>query len=324
MQFPQPIVRQLVIYDNSGNPVVIIGPGPHIIAAGTDGEIDIDASTARPSIIFWNTDRTDFGRIQLFDSATNRAGIEFVGGKYLSSQYPSVLADVRNKLVFQDIGSGTSALGPVRMDTLTYLGGLIVFNDVGITQNVKNATGVTMGQINVFNAGVPGGANVPRIYLQTGDGTALNGPVQTVEGDHISFKGPTLGDPGIEYRTTTRAWVRQGTDGVWTDLQLKNGWTFLAGYRRGQARIDALGNVQLRGTIRAGIIADNTWIFDVPFASMTPNANILLRPAIGPTGAGSAGSSRIFCNATNGFFCYGLNAGGTTDLGLDGLNYTLT
>lgn len=109
----------------------------------------------------------------------------------------------------------------------------------------------------------------------------------------------------------------------WSNLVMRNGWTVLGGYGPAQARLNPFGAVELRGTIRAGTIADNTNIFDLPWAAMTPSSSRLIRPAIGPTGAGSAGSSRLFNNGSASFYCYGLNAGGTTDVGLDGLSYYL-
>lgn len=321
MQFQNPIVRQLVIYDNNGNPVVIIGPGPHIIAAGSDGEIDIDASTPTPSIYFWNTDRSDYARIQLYDATTTHAGIEMIAGQGASSKYPA-LTHIRAKVVLSDL-PGSSVFGTVRMDTLNYIGGAFGIRDNQGDMALKDANGSDIAHIILVNQGAPN-VNNPLIFIQGGDGTGINSPMMTVEPTLIAMKGPTLSDAGIEYRATTRAWTRQGSDGAWTDLILLSGWTMLGGYRRAQARINALGNVELRGTIRAGTIVDNTQIFTVPFTSQIPNANILLRPPIGPTGAGSAGSSRIYTPATGTFFCYGINAGGTTDLGLDGLSYTVS
>lgn len=291
MQFPNPIVRSLIIYDNNGNAVVIIGPGPIISIVAPQApnySIVLDPDTNTPTIFFHNpSTNTD-----AFINAPNGNSLG-INDFPLTSTLPGTPI-VQPRLWFQPGTPAQLTLSINRISDQVDVGGQVI-------------VGETFSQIRVRNAAVSPSTYG---YLQADTGGI------TMGSDLLSRT--------TKWSNTTGFLIASGTDGQWTDLSLKNGWGFLAGYRRAQARIDALGNVQLRGTISGGTIVDNTNIFDLPFASMTPNADILLRPAVGPTGAGSAGSSRIFNPGSASFFCYGINAGGTTDLGLDGLNYTVS
>jgi len=72
MQFPQPIIKSLILYDNSGNAVISLGPGPFITIVNptTGAELDMDAGTTYPEIIFWNQGKTANARVNI-DPADN-------------------------------------------------------------------------------------------------------------------------------------------------------------------------------------------------------------------------------------------------------------
>lgn len=107
---------------------------------------------------------------------------------------------------------------------------------------------------------------------------------------------------------------------IWRTPALINGWVQIPGYLAIQYRFGIENNVKFKGTIHNGVNADNTQITTLP-AGYRPQANVLLRPPVGPSGAGNVGSSRIFITAAGGVFIYGMT--GVTDIGFDGLEFSL-
>ena len=67
MQFNNPIIKSLILYDNNGNAVISLGPGPFITIVNptTGAELDLDAGTTYPEIIFWNQGKTANARVNL-------------------------------------------------------------------------------------------------------------------------------------------------------------------------------------------------------------------------------------------------------------------
>lgn len=107
---------------------------------------------------------------------------------------------------------------------------------------------------------------------------------------------------------------------TWHSLILGNGWSQIAGYLPISYRKTPYNQVEFRGTIHNGTNADNTQIATLP-VGYRPVANALLRPPVGPSGSGNAGSSRIFINTAGGVFIYGMT--GVTDIGFDGKKFSL-
>lgn len=107
---------------------------------------------------------------------------------------------------------------------------------------------------------------------------------------------------------------------TWHALGLQNGWSQIAGYLPISYRLGVENNVKFRGAIHNGTVADNTQIATLP-VGYRPQGNVLLRPPVGPSGSGNAGSSRIFITSAGGVFIYGMT--GVTDIGFDSLSFSL-
>lgn len=139
---------------------------------------------------------------------------------------------------------------------------------------------------------------------------------------HDSTAIPPIGTTRIklvdgEIRTIGEIIVEGET---WHTPALAAGWSQLPGYIGIAYRLGTENNVEFKGTIHNGVVADNTQIMTLP-VGYRPQASVLLRPPVGPSGSGNAGSSRIFIVNTGGVFIYGMTA--VTDIGFDNLGFSL-
>lgn len=301
MQFPNPIIRSLVLYDNNGNAVVVLGPGPSIVIKGTtpSGDIEMTSSGGTAQIRFWNQPHTDFGSILAHD-VTDGVTNNIVSMIYQGS-------------------TRTSVIGP---------GNPIVHTGM-IQDSFLGLPGTWIGNI------VASGQAI---------GAVLGVEDTVIDNQFIDSNGVLNATLSVtEDQWTYTNWILPNTDvlqmnwlegngvfrflgiGNWVNLTLNSGWTAKAGYIRPALRLNIQGTVELRGTMTGGTIVDNTQIATIPAPGFVgayghPAGAVLLTPSIAPTGAGTT-SRRIFISGT-GIFVYGINAGGTQDIGLDSLSYS--
>lgn len=271
------------VIDNNGNIIVTIDQtGIHMV--GSAGRIDLQIDgVGQPTIFFSDVAQT----VQSFINAPILAGFATIAID--SSTWVSALPGnpiLRSLLWLKNNLVQLGVVGPA----LARIGGQFDTTDIQARLFYNDETGTQQGTVLVNKNGV--------------------------------FLGKTTDPNQLQYLNSTGYLQLSATvnpAAAWTNLVLKNGWTALAGYGPAQARINPFGAVELRGTLRNGVVTDNTNIFDMPWAAMTPASNKLLRPPVGPSGAGNVGSSRLFNNTSASFFCYGMT--GVTDVGLDGLYY---
>lgn len=167
--------------------------------------------------------------------------------------------------------------------------------------------------------------NTMAIEIYTSDAAQVQQGFILVEAGDIQIQsfGATPTDVATLELHTNRldvngeVWVSGET---WHALTLAAGWSQIAGYLPISYRQTPDNKVEFRGTIHNGTNADNTQIATMP-VGYRPVANALLRPPVGPSGAGNVGSSRIFITSAGGVFIYGMT--GVTDIGFDGLEYSL-
>lgn len=167
------------------------------------------------------------------------------------------------------------------------------------------------------------------VYFQGSDGanTGLNGPLLALDSNSVQFKNSLNQSSPVAYSETTKWFeVQTGAGNGWNPVGLLGGWSAKAGYTAPAYRVTADGFLCLRGTITGGTTADNTGVFNLPIIDLqeNPPANIVMRPAVAPTGSGSP-SARLFYpmpNALSVVYCYGMS-GGVTDIALDGLRWSV-
>lgn len=296
MQFPNPIARYLIISDNSGNTVIAIGPGPSIVIKGdgvTSGDIEMTQSGGQSIIRFWNVAHNDFAEVYSTDDPAGHPQLQLLSGARTSLIPPGTpLVRTSVRLDFDGVHVGPVDAGGVN------IGGFIEAFDLGTDMQAIDSNGT----------------GIVSMALEPDYTTFLHG---------ISFNCPPYGN-AIRYEGKNNYISQSGSSGAtgqWTVLPLASGWTAKAGYRTPAYRRDLNNNMQFRGTMTGGVTADNTQIATIPAALAAP-ANVVMRPAVAPTGAGNAGSSRLFQNGpATGLFCYGM--AGVTDIALDGLSYNL-
>lgn len=337
MQFPNPIVKYLIIVDNNGFPVVTIGPGPDIkVTNPTGSQIDINAGSAStanaPTIFFYNDDRSNFAFINLGVHTTPNAEIGMNSGTFvnaaghtvrprvfLANQVELDIVDSLQRQEGANIGLG---------DSTGFLG---FTNPTSHKKTASNSVADQVSQLAIFD---PTGTTVVDqillnnniMYLQSGDGTALNGPIQTLDATTVQFKNTLAQAHPVQYSQTTK-WMEVGGYNGWTPLNFQNGWSAKAGYTVPAFKVTPDGFVAFRGSMFGGIITDNTPALQFAFADtqLLPPGSVVMRPAIAPTGAGTP-SARLYFpipNPTYSIIVYGMNAGGTTDVALDGLRWSI-
>lgn len=311
MEFPLQVAQEILIRNADGTPAIQIGPGPEIDIDGTGGSIQLLGGTASgniPTIFFNNVDNTNAAFINLGVHSTGFADIGIDGGSYTSVQYPA--KTIRNRLYLVN-PNASSAIGFSTTDTQQDIGGLAEWTDDRIAILLRNASSIATAQVLVINNGAVG-ADVPQIFLQAGDGTALNGPILFLDATRIIFEG-----------VGSAASVLFDTDGylkifgeTWHDLTPTNGWSNRGGtFPNYGYRVTPEKNVQFRGSLNSGTLTDNT-----PIASALPAA--VRPPKDAVVHAGGAGSApRIYIQASDGI----PRVYGTTgpNLGFDGGQYSL-
>jgi hypothetical protein len=132
MQFPQPIVRSLVIYNNDGTPAVSIGPGPMMTifsSAANSGNIDLgpDQTTGFAVVRFWDHDHVKFAQIssndlissseypQLGMGPYNTVTGDFAGGNHYAGRddFGSILRTTASVPLFAIFGNQTFSGGGI-------------------------------------------------------------------------------------------------------------------------------------------------------------------------------------------------------------------
>lgn len=287
MQFPNPIIRSLILYDNNGNAVIVLGPGPFIkIINPTSGaELDLDAGTTFPELIFWNSGHTAFGKISLqVATFTTRQMLIFRSPPDQTFTIPGT-PDVEPRLFLTSeillgdvlpIGSDNGIGGQLQLDESSFA---LHAND-STTPNSNWKTGIqgfATGQIWFTNA--------------TNDG--------------ISFDGLGTGELVA---------LNAGTQLNWTTMGLLNGWVAAAGYYVPAYRFTPTGQIELRGVMSGGTNADNTIIGTMP---IVPAKLGLCHPALETGGTVNA---RIFYNTDGKLYCYG--CAGAGKISLDGMRFS--
>jgi hypothetical protein len=181
--------------------------------------------------------------------------------------------------------------------------------DIG---NVKADQTVIGGRIQAFD-------NAIQMYFTPGPSSAVATARIYVTDGEIQVTGPNGRGWGYDDTTEELAAYNAGNFLNWTNLTLQNGWIAKANYYAPSYRFTPTGQIELRGVMTGGTIVDNTIVALMPIvpAKLSSYGGI----GVAPTGAGTA-SKRVFYNTDGKLYCYGINAGGTTDLSLDGARFS--
>lgn len=286
MQFPNPIVTSLIIYDNLGRPVVIIGPGPSLVIQGTNSSIEfsIDNVSGVAQQIFWNFDKSNNVDFNLYNATThNEIGWIAQGGNF-----------TRGALSYYgffqfDTPSGSTEIGVIRSDTRV---------------ETTNA---------IFTE--------KTIFIQAGDGTGLNGPMLAFDASSAIFKNSINAD-GVGYSKATTYFTRTGTNANWIGFTYANGWSDLGGnWETGAYKITPDGWVTFKGVIIGGTKVDGTVLFTLP-AAVRPTLDQILTVAMISAGAGSNINLRVFA-ATGQCQCFGIAGSANGNMSLNSARYPL-
>lgn len=233
MQFPNPIVRALIIYDNNGNPVVIIGPGPiiRVINPATNREISIEPGITNPAIFWWNAAHTD-------NSFINTSGDTIFGVNGFSFVSNMVgTPTLRGRIIFGPNGNIMHMVNGAQQGRGGYVDVNTVRAELGWLDNV---TGASQGYVSADNNGV----NL---------GSSANGRT-------------------INYNKSSGFLSTGGTSQQWTNMNLFNGWTNRPGWYPLQFRDGLDESVEFRGAINAGTTTDATSVANFPITGYLPPA----------------------------------------------------
>lgn len=299
MQFPNPIVKSLILYDNSGHAVIILGPGPFIkIINPTSGaELDLDAGTTFPEVVFWNSAHTDFGKISLEVSP-------FSANQMLLIRSPAEASPILpgNPLVqMRMFMTSLLQLGNVEPpNTNNSVGGQLFLDEGSFQLGTRdNATQNDYTYIRCLGGGF---------------GTA---DIQIAAQRYITLTPPDpASQQGVVFNGATgelQAW-NTGVVLDWTALTLQNGWGAAAGYYTPAYRFTPTGQIELRGVMSGGTNADNTVICLMP---IVPAKLGLQQPVLETGGSVNA---RLFYNTDGKLYCYG--CAGAGKIGLDGMRFS--
>jgi hypothetical protein len=301
VNFPDQIITQLVVVDNAGNRVVIIGPGPSIVVHGQFGSIVLDGTAALPIQFFYNIDASHYSFINLGNSDAAHADIGVNGSDYPSPRYPSKTLRSRLWLLPPTVGSQLAYYDVTNNGLL--IGGGLSWKDDGITVALRNITGAPYAQMTIQNTVPPLSPDSGQIAMQAGT-TGLNGP--------ILFLTPTF--ILLQNAANTRSLV-QDTDGFWkvfnqgwNTLAYLNAWATRAGFFDLAYKVMPDGMVNLRGTCVPGAV--NGVVATLP-AAVRPASNVSFPAAHDNVVAGQM--ARITVVATTGnITAFGMAAVGTT------------
>lgn len=284
MQFPNPIITSFIIRDNNGNPVVIIGPGPFIkiVNPTSNAELDMDAGTTFPEILFWNSAHTFFGKISLEVATFSTRQMIIIRSPPDQTFTIPGNPDVEPRIFLtSEILLGNVL--PIGSDN--GIGGQLQLDESSFGLHVNDST----TPLSLFRVGMSAQASTKQIWFTDSVNTG------------VAFDAGTA-----ELRT-----LNTGTVLDWTNLTLQNGWTAKAGYYTPQYRFTPTGMLELRGTMTGGTNADNTVICLMP---IVPAKLGLADPHM--PGGGTV-NKRLFYNTDGKLYCYGV--AGAADLGLDGI-----
>lgn len=354
MQFPNPIVKFLIIVDNNGFPVVTIGPGPDIKLTSPNGsQIDLNAGDISnpPTMFFYNDDRTNYGYINLGIHSTGLAYLGVNSGTYINGSGHLIRPRMymQNQIALQLVDStqqpegGEFSISDNSADmrfraptTHAFNGGEIFVAINSATVQFNNTAAKPSSQIVVFdqtvdmhvNDAATGATDLSQIYLQSngiglqsGDGTGLNGPMQTFDASSIQFKNTLAQVNPVKYDETTKF---MGVDGgPWTACALFAGWSNVPGFTPLMAMITPDGFVRFMGNIQNGTITNGTVI------ALTPSGNqwnvyqgLKARLYIGVRG-GAPSTGNILMNGLGQMQINDL-AAGSNNLCFDGVGFPTT
>lgn len=259
----QPLNR-LVIVDNDGNPVVLIGPGGVIQLLGPGGHIDMlaDGGHGIPTIYFYNKDSSKRAFINLGNSDPAHADLGINSGSYPSLQFPGI--NVNGRLWFLQPGLNTN-LGFSNTQTQVQVGGQLSYGEKSVALILNDGTGVGQAQVLVNNLSPTPGVTNPGVFLQAGNGSGINGPLLSVLSTSIL----------VQNAANTRV-LQFDTDGFlkvfnagWNNIIPGNGWSQTNNFGW---RLMPDGCVQFRGSLKYGNTTDGTPIFALPAVAF-PNSN---------------------------------------------------
>jgi len=310
MQFPNPITRLIRITYANGTTAIQIGPGPTAVFQAPNGSqivIDANANPGLPTMFFWNANHDNAAYINLFGGGSE-ANLGINSGGYPSLRYPTLLFCQTTEVLATQ--SRSAVIGPHRQDsTAIYYGGRLNVGETFGRLELLSDTNVELARVGVRDLNSTG---VARPITEN----TVGGSGMFVDATTVQIKANINEVTPIEWTASGRWFVLPGFD--WTNLTLLNGWTAAATYYQPAVKMTPDGMVMFRGTMNAGIVVDNTQVFNLPGSGTNwcPSASVLMRPA---TSTGNA-NHRLLVNATGMAFIYGTAA--SAQLGLDGLQYS--
>jgi hypothetical protein len=329
MQFPNPIVKYLIIVDNNGFPVVTIGPGPVIQVTNPIGsriEInDAGIGGTAPTIFFYNDDRSNFAYINLGVHAPPNAELGINSGSYVNAAGHTV----RPRLYFPN-SAGLSIVNNAQ----TPEGGSLAVTDTYATMNFNEpSNSVASAFVEAFTQTTQmvttdiatGNTVLSRIFvanndilMQSGDGTGLNGPIVGLDSTTVQFKNTLAQVNPVQYQKSSKWMGVSGAD--WTNLILQNGWVGLPGYSTPQCKLEVDGRCVLRGNIQSGNSADGIVAMLLPAnTALFPPSQCKVKPTI--EGGGTA-FARLNIDTLGNIVLFGCS--GATQIGFDGLSFSVT
>jgi len=296
MQFPNPIIRSLILYDNSGNAVIVLGPGPFIkIINPTSGaELDLDAGTTFPEAVFWNTAHTDFGKISLEVSPFSANQMMLIR----SPAEPSPILPGNPLIQMRMFMTSFLQLGDVKPpNTNDGIGGQLVLDEG--SWSLSRRDNATQSDV---------------VYIRHIQNDEIEIACETSAGLVIIAQNDPFSHKGIVYDASDqelKAWDSGVLD--WTNLTITGGWSASAGYYTPQYRFTPDGLIELRGNMTAGTTADATAVITMP---VVPAKFGLIRPALE---AGGTVNARLFYNTDGKIYVFG--CAGATKMSLDGMRF---
>lgn len=306
MQFPNPIIRSLILYDNNGNAVIVLGPGPiiKVINPSTNAELDIDAGSSFPTITFFNSAHTKTGTLSL---ATDTAISTQQFLLMTSPTYTSfVSTQLSPRLYLGDsivLGAYLTGSSPTK-----FVGGQITLSESLGAMTVWNEPGTkALAQMSLSASSNGGGS----AFIQVDPGPSIPSGGNNFPGAYV-----TADDGGYGF---LYYWPDSYT---WLALQYQNGWTDLGGgFGPGGYKLLPHGFVAFKGVIIGGTKTDGTVIANLPLLYRPKSARIMTMPLVS---AGATGPNIQLRMSTSGnLTCFGISATATGNMGLDGVQYSI-
>lgn len=187
VNFQNEIATQLIIVDNNGNRVIIIGPGPSIVVHGQNGSIVLDGTGLLPTQYFYNSDASNYAFLNLGHTTPPFADLGINNGQYAGNFYATL--QERARIFFQSPGN-ESHVGTIRVDTQAQVGGNLTWTDSQMAMTVKDATGNMLGQLLLQQGNAPGGADNVNAFLQAGNLSQSN--IMSMQAAQTNFSKPIV------------------------------------------------------------------------------------------------------------------------------------